>query len=114
VISSANFTAWPCPRSAKAHKRKDGTGVFVIARHELALQPGLAAWEAFHDPNESANFARTAEIDFVRLKKKQQRFWFPAGRRFAKHSGFHKIFQFSRTARTVLRGTRWWETVVTR
>ena len=27
---------------AKALKRKDGTGMFVIARHELALQPGLA------------------------------------------------------------------------
>jgi hypothetical protein len=36
--------------TAKAHKRKDGTGVFVIVRHELALQPGLAVWEAFHDP----------------------------------------------------------------
>jgi hypothetical protein len=23
--------------------------VFVIVRHELALQPGLAVWEAFHD-----------------------------------------------------------------
>ena len=37
---------------AKAHKRKDGTGIFVIARHELALQPGLAVWEAFHDPKD--------------------------------------------------------------
>jgi hypothetical protein len=38
--------------AAKAHKRKDGTGVFVIVRHELALQPGLAVWEAFHDPQD--------------------------------------------------------------
>jgi len=38
--------------TAKTHKRKDGTGVFVIARHELALQPGLAVWEAFHDPKD--------------------------------------------------------------
>ena len=38
--------------TAKAHKRKDGTGVFVIVRHELALQPGLAVWEAFHDPKD--------------------------------------------------------------
>jgi len=37
---------------AKVLKRKDGTGVFVIARHEIALQPGLATWEAFHDPKE--------------------------------------------------------------
>jgi hypothetical protein len=38
--------------SLEAHKRKDGTGVFVIVRHELALQPGLAVWEAFHDPKD--------------------------------------------------------------
>ena len=38
--------------SAKVHKRKDGSGVFVIVRHEIALQPGLAVWEAFHDPKD--------------------------------------------------------------
>jgi hypothetical protein len=38
--------------TAKVLKRKDGTGVFVIARHELALQPGLAVWEVFHDPKD--------------------------------------------------------------
>jgi hypothetical protein len=37
---------------AKALKRKDGTGVFVVARHEIALQPGMAVWEAFHDPKD--------------------------------------------------------------
>ena len=37
---------------AKALKRKDGTGVFVIVRNEIALQPGLATWEAFHDPKD--------------------------------------------------------------
>jgi hypothetical protein len=37
---------------AKAHKRKDGSGVFVIVRYELALQPGMAVWEAFHDPKD--------------------------------------------------------------
>jgi hypothetical protein len=37
---------------AKAHKRKDGTGGFVIVRHELALQPGMAVWEVFHDPKD--------------------------------------------------------------
>ena len=37
---------------AKALKRKDGTGVFVIVRNEIALQPGLALWEAFHDPKD--------------------------------------------------------------
>ena len=38
--------------TAKALKRKDGTGVFVIVRTEIALQPGLAVWEAFHDPKD--------------------------------------------------------------
>jgi hypothetical protein len=38
--------------AVKAHKRKDGTGVFVIVRHELALQPRLAVWEAFDDPKD--------------------------------------------------------------
>src|ERR1035437_2015825 len=37
---------------AKALQRKDGTGVFVIVRNEIALQPGLALWEAFHDPKD--------------------------------------------------------------
>jgi hypothetical protein len=37
---------------AKALKRKDGTGAFVVARHEIALQPGMAVWEAFHDPKD--------------------------------------------------------------
>jgi hypothetical protein len=37
---------------AKALKRKDGTGVFVILRDKLAPQSGLAACEAFHDPKE--------------------------------------------------------------
>ena len=37
---------------AKMHRRKDGSGVFVIVRNELALQPGLAVWEAFHDPKD--------------------------------------------------------------
>ena len=38
--------------AATAYKRKDGSGVFVIVRNEIALQPGLAVWEAFHDPKD--------------------------------------------------------------
>ncbi|HTQ50662.1 MAG TPA: hypothetical protein VMJ12_08120, partial [Candidatus Acidoferrales bacterium] len=38
--------------TATTHRRKDGSGVFVIVRNELALQPGLAVWEAFHDPKD--------------------------------------------------------------
>jgi hypothetical protein len=36
--------------TAKIHKRKDGSGLLVIVRHAIALQPGLAVWEGFHDP----------------------------------------------------------------
>lgn len=63
--------------TAKAHKRKDGTGIFVIARHELALQPGLAVWEAFHDPKDGkvkvdgdnvVTFPKLPEFQQVTLK----------------------------------------------
>jgi hypothetical protein len=62
---------------AKALKRKDGTGVFVVARHELALQPGLAVWEAFHDPKDGKvkldgdnviEFPKLKDFDQVTLK----------------------------------------------
>jgi hypothetical protein len=38
--------------AAKALKRKDGSGMLVITRTEIALQPGLAVWEMFHDPKD--------------------------------------------------------------
>ena len=58
---------------AKAFKRKDGTGVFVIARHELALQPGLAVWEAFHDPKDGkVKLDGENVIEFPKLPDFQQ------------------------------------------
>jgi len=63
--------------TAKALNRKDGTGAFVIARHELALQPGLAVWEAFHDPKDGkvkldgeivTQFPKLKDFDQVTLK----------------------------------------------
>ena len=63
--------------TAKALKRKDGTGMFVVARHELALQPGLAVWEAFHDPKDGKvkldgenviEFPKLKDFDQVTLK----------------------------------------------
>jgi hypothetical protein len=58
---------------AKALKRKDGTGVFVIARHELALQPGLALWEAFHDPKDGkVKLDGENVIEFPKLPDFQQ------------------------------------------
>ena len=35
---------------ATARKRKDGSGVFVIVEHEIALCPGVARVEQFIDP----------------------------------------------------------------
>jgi len=63
--------------TANTHKRKDGTGLFVIVRNELALQPGLAVWEAFHDPKDGkvkldsenvVTFPKLTEFQQVTLK----------------------------------------------
>jgi hypothetical protein len=59
--------------TAKTHKRKDGTGVFVIVRHELALQPGLAVWEAFHDPKDGkVKLDGENVVEFPKLPEFQQ------------------------------------------
>ena len=58
---------------AKALKRKDGTGVFVIVRNEIALQPGLATWEAFHDPKDGkVKLDGENVIEFPKLPDFQQ------------------------------------------
>jgi hypothetical protein len=59
--------------TAKAHKRKDGTGMFVIVRHEIALQPGLAVWEAFHDPKDGkVKLDGENVVEFHKLPEFQQ------------------------------------------
>jgi hypothetical protein len=59
--------------AGKAHKRKDGTGVFVIVRNELALQPGLAVWEAFHDPKDGkVKLDGENVVEFPKLPEFQQ------------------------------------------
>lgn len=58
---------------AKVLKRKDGTGVFVIVRNEIALQPGLALWEAFHDPKDGkVKLDGENVIEFPKLPDFQQ------------------------------------------
>ena len=58
---------------AKALKRKDGTGMFVIVRNEIALQPGLALWEAFHDPKDGkVKLDGENVIEFPKLPDFQQ------------------------------------------
>ena len=63
--------------TAKALKRKDGSGSFAVARHEIALQPGMAVWEAFHDPKDGkvkldgetvSEFPKLPEFQQVTLK----------------------------------------------
>jgi hypothetical protein len=40
----------PVSTTARAVRRKDGSGSFVIITTELATQPGLVLWEQFMDP----------------------------------------------------------------
>jgi len=59
--------------TAKTYKRKNGTGVFVIVRHELAVQPGLAVWEAFYDPKDGqVRLDGETVVAFPKLPKFQQ------------------------------------------
>lgn len=59
--------------SAKSLARKDGTGRFVIVRNEIALQPGMAVWEAFHDPKEGkVKLDGEKVIEFPKLPDFQQ------------------------------------------
>ena len=59
--------------TAKALNRKDGSGMFVCIRHELALQPGMAVCEAFHDPKDG-NVKLDGEnvVEFPKLPEFQQ------------------------------------------
>lgn len=63
--------------TAKLIKRKDGSGIFVCVRHEIALQPGLAVWEEYPDLNgdkvkiegdQLIEFRRLPELKPVELK----------------------------------------------
>jgi hypothetical protein len=38
--------------TAKAFNRKDGSGKIVCVQHEIALQPGLAVLEEYHEPKD--------------------------------------------------------------
>ncbi len=57
--------------TARIFKRKDGTGVGVLVRHEIALQPGIAVWERFMDPKIDAGVRVEGEsaVEFPRLKE---------------------------------------------
>ncbi len=51
--------------NAKVWKRKDGSGFFVCVKHELALQPGMAVWEEYYDPDRDSE----VETDGLELRK---------------------------------------------
>ena len=38
--------------TAKVFNRKDGSGKLVCVQHEIALQPGMAVLEEYHDPKD--------------------------------------------------------------
>ena len=59
--------------TAKAFNRKDGSGRVACVRHELALQPGMAVWEEYHDPKEGkVKLDGETVIEFARLPELQQ------------------------------------------
>ena len=47
--------------SASAYRRKDGTGMFVKVRHEIATQPGVLPLEQFMDPKEISELRLNGE-----------------------------------------------------
>jgi hypothetical protein len=56
---------------------QDGFGKVVCIRHELALQPGMAVWEEYHDPKDGkvkldgengVEFPKLVELQQVLLK----------------------------------------------
>jgi len=57
--------------SARIFKRKDGSGIGVIVRTEVALQPGLATYERFFDPAKDTEVKVQGEdvISFPKLKE---------------------------------------------
>jgi hypothetical protein len=62
---------------AKVFNRKDGSGKVVCVRHEIALQPGMAVWEEYHEPKDGkvtldgetvVAFPRLADFQPITLK----------------------------------------------
>lgn len=59
--------------TAKAFNRKDGSGKVACVRHELALQPGMAVWEEYHDPKDGkVKLDGENVIEFPKLVELQQ------------------------------------------
>lgn len=59
--------------TAKAFNRKDGSGRVACVRHELALQPGMAVWEEYHDPKDGkVKLEGENVVEFPKLVELQQ------------------------------------------
>jgi hypothetical protein len=59
--------------SASLFNRENGSGKIVCIRHELALQPGLAVWKAFHDPKDGkVKLDGESVVTFPKLPELQQ------------------------------------------
>jgi hypothetical protein len=59
--------------TAKVFNRKDGSGKLVCVQHEIALQPGLAVWEEYHDPKDGkVKLDGDKVVEFPKLQEMQQ------------------------------------------
>jgi hypothetical protein len=59
--------------TAKEFNRKDESGRVACLRHELALQPGMAVWEEYHDPKDGkVKLDGENVIEFTKLPEMQQ------------------------------------------
>jgi hypothetical protein len=59
--------------TAKVFNRKDGSGKLVCVQHEIALQPGLAVLEEYHEPKDGkVKLEGDKVVEFPKLPEMQQ------------------------------------------
>lgn len=73
TVSGLYLLGYVTSNTARVFTRKDGSGRFVIVRHELALQPGTAVLEQFIDAATPAVQVRGDEVvTFPRMPEFKQ------------------------------------------
>lgn len=56
--------------TARAFDKKDKSGIAIRVTHELALQPGIAKWEEYHEPKVGHIEVQDGEVTkFPRLEE---------------------------------------------
>jgi hypothetical protein len=60
--------------TAKAIRRKDGSGIAVIVSNEIATRPGVTVWEQFYDPktDRSVRVEGDKVVEYPKLKEFEQ------------------------------------------